>query len=119
MKKESEFERRKNRAIAIMAAKGMSKSHYAPPGLMFLWRAGCQIPPPPFTRFWVNLLTFAAFYAPLFGVIMWLMVWNKQGTSPLFACTLSLAAGLVFGLFMAAFHLWRRKANNLPDWEQL
>lgn len=39
--------------------------------------------------------------------------------SPLFACKISLIAGVLFGLTMALFHLWRRKVNNLPDWEDL
>ncbi|MDM7442030.1 DUF6404 family protein, partial [Klebsiella pneumoniae] len=38
---------------------------------------------------------------------------------PLFACKISLIAGVLFGLTMALFHLWRRKVNKLPDWKDL
>ncbi|WP_222848688.1 DUF6404 family protein, partial [Klebsiella pneumoniae] len=27
--------------------------------------------------------------------------------------------GVLFGLTMALFHLWRRKVNKLPDWKVL
>ncbi|EPK2640866.1 DUF6404 family protein, partial [Klebsiella pneumoniae] len=27
--------------------------------------------------------------------------------------------GVLFGLTMALFHLWRRKVNKLPDWKDL
>ncbi|STX20837.1 Uncharacterised protein [Klebsiella pneumoniae] len=48
---------------------------------------------------------------------MYWMVWRAQGMPPLFACKISLIAGVLFGLTMALFHLWRRKVNKLPDWK--
>lgn len=54
-----------------------------------------------------------------YGLLMYFMVWRPQGMSPLFACAVSLIAGVLFGLTMALFHLWRRSANKLPDWKDL
>ncbi|WP_409443767.1 DUF6404 family protein [Serratia plymuthica] len=31
----------------------------------------------------------------------------------------ALIAGLLFGLFMALIHFWRKRANKLPDWKSL
>ncbi|MCL0132540.1 DUF6404 family protein, partial [Klebsiella pneumoniae] len=54
-----------------------------------------------------------------YGLWMYWMVWRAQGMPPLFACKISLIAGVLFGLTMALFHLWRRKMNKLPDWKDL
>ncbi|MDR5020055.1 DUF6404 family protein [Yersinia rochesterensis] len=32
---------------------------------------------------------------------------------------MSFVAGLMFGLFMALFHYWKRRMNKLPDWNSL
>ena len=58
-------------------------------------------------------------YAPPLIRLLYFMVWRPQGMSPLFACAVSLIAGVLFGLTMALFHLWRRSANKLPDWKDL
>lgn len=113
------FERRKKRAIAIMASKGMWRSNYAPPCHLFLWRMGVQVPPPPFSHFWTNFLSFAAVYTPFWGAVMWFIFWKAQGTTLASAAMTSLAVGLIFGIAMAAFQRWRKNANHLPEWEQL
>ncbi|MDI7074988.1 DUF6404 family protein [Pseudomonas aeruginosa] len=41
------------------------------------------------------------------------------GDAPLFACKINFISGVLFGLTMALFHLWRRKVNKLPDWKDL
>ncbi|MCP5787007.1 DUF6404 family protein, partial [Klebsiella pneumoniae] len=53
------------------------------------------------------------------GLWMYWTVWRAQGMPLLFACEISLIAGVLFGLTMALFHLWRRKVNKLPDWKDL
>ena len=119
MKKDPIFERKKNRAIEIMAKKGMWRSIYAPPCHLFLWRLGVSIPPPPFSHFLTNFFSFAVVYTPFWGIVMWFILWRDQGAGLFSALTTALTAGLLFGITMAAFQKWRKEANQLPEWEQL
>jgi hypothetical protein len=50
---------------------------------------------------------------------MWFFFWKSQGATLLYAATSTLIAGLVFGVIMAAFQEWRKRANHLPAWEKL
>lgn len=114
-----EFEARKQKALAIMADRRMWKSNYAPPLVRLLWRLGIKIPPLPFMSFWRLFVVMAVPFSIGYGLLMYLMVWRTQGMSPYSACVLSLLAGVFFGIFMALFHLWRKKANGLPEWKDL
>lgn len=119
MTRDTVFEQRKNRAMAIMEGKGMWPSIYAPPCHIFLWRLGIHVPPPPFSHFWTNFLSFACVYTPFWGVVMWFIFWKDHGTSLHLAAASALLAGLVFGIAMATFQKWRQRVNRLPQWEQL
>lgn len=116
---DSVFEKRKNRAMAIMEGRGMWPSIYAPPCHIFLWRLGIHVPPPPFSTFWTNFFSFAVVYTPFWGIVMWFIFWKAQGATLLYAATSTLIAGLFFGVIMAAFQEWRKRANHLPAWEKL
>jgi len=50
---------------------------------------------------------------------MWFSRWKNQDFSVLLAVFTALFAGLLFGLFMALIHSWRKRANKLPDWKSL
>lgn len=113
------FEQRRDKAIALMEEKKMWRSNYAPPILRLMWRMGVNMPPPPFAPFWLNTLFFGVWFGPLWGVLMWFMVWKNQGYTGDEALILSLVTGLLFGFFMALFHYWRKKANRLSDWNDL
>ncbi len=119
MKRDPFFESKKNRAIAIMAGKGMWRSIYAPPCHLLLWKMGIRIPPPPFSHFLTNFFGFSVIYTPFWGTVMWFSLWKEQGVSLLFAAVTTLVAGLLFSIAMAAFQNWRRKSNHLPEWEKL
>ncbi|OVF85786.1 hypothetical protein B5L83_07825 [Klebsiella pneumoniae] len=87
--------------------------------IRLLWRLGINIPPLPFAPFWQVFGVMAGSFSVGYGLWMYWMVWRAQGMPPLFACKISLIAGVLFGLTMALFHLWRRKVNKLPDWKDL
>ncbi|MEQ5055686.1 DUF6404 family protein [Klebsiella michiganensis] len=116
---ETDFEERKQKALAIMAGRKMWKSHYAPPLVRLLWRLGVKFPPAPFASFWQVFGLMAGSFSVMYGLLMYFLVWRVQGMSPLFACVVSLIAGVLFGFMMALFNLWRRRANKLPDWKDL
>ncbi|EPH2693875.1 DUF6404 family protein [Klebsiella aerogenes] len=113
------FERKKERALAIMESKKMWRSNYAPPLLRGLWRLGLRIPPLPFASFWQITFIMGFGFGLVWGLIMWLFTWKDMGVQPSWAILRSLSGGILFGVMMAAFHSWRKKANNLPDWKNL
>lgn len=114
-----QFERRKQKAIALMDSRKMWRSNYAPPLLRGLWKLGLKIPPTPFMSFRHVLVLMSVWYSVVWGLVMYFCTWRAQGMPPLVACVHSLCAGLFFGFFMALFHLWRKKVNGLPDWSEL
>ena len=114
-----DFEARKQKALAIMSSRKMWKSNYAPLLIRLLWRLGINIPPLPFAPLWQVFGVMTGSFSVGYGLWMYWMVWRAQGMPPLFACKISLIAGVLFGLTMALFHLWRRKMNKLPDWKDL
>jgi hypothetical protein len=102
-----------------MEEKKMWRSNYAPPLLRLFWKAGGKMPPPPFAPFWLNMLFFAVWFGPLWGVFMWFSTWQSEGYSASGVLFASATAGVLFGFFMALFHAWRKRANKLPDWDRL
>lgn len=113
------FEEKKKKALALMEDKKMWRSNYAPPLLRLFWKVGGKMPPPPFAPFWLNTLFFAAWFGPLWGLMMWFSTWQSEGYSISGALFASVTAGGLFGFLMALFHVWRKRANNLPDWDRL
>lgn len=113
------FERKKERAIAIMESKKMWRSNYAPPLLRVLWKIGVTIPPLPFASFWQIAFLMGLFFGLSWGLIMWFCLWNDMGMPVTVAVGFSVLAGVLFGLPMAGYHWWRKKANKLPDWNSL
>lgn len=113
------FDKKKERALALMAEKKMWRSNYAPPLLRLLWTLGAQIPPPTFMPFWLNVFCFGGFFGSVWGLFMWFTTWQNQGHNVLMAVQSSLLAGVLFGLVMALYHYWRKRVNKLPDWGSL
>jgi len=119
MKNNLTFERKKNRAIAIMNKKGMWPSLYAPPCHMFLWKMGVRVAPPPFSPFWTNFLCFTGVNTPFWGIVMWIVFWKAKQEDLFSAAVIILSVGIVFGLFMAVLETWRGKVNHLPAWSEV
>ena len=113
------FERKKERALALMESKNMWRSNYAPPLLRGLWKAGLKIPPLPFVAFWKITLSMGSGFGFLWGLAMWFTAWQSMGMPPSEAIFRSLISGIFFGVMLAAFHRWRKKVNGLPDWKDL
>lgn len=81
--------------------------------------AGDKHSPLPFAPLWQVFVVMTGYFSLGYGLWMYWTVWRAQGMPLLFACEVSLIAGVLFGLTMALFHLWRRKVNKLPDWKDL
>lgn len=113
------FERKKERALAIMESKNMWRSNYAPPALRGLWKLGLKIPPLPFASFWQITVIMGSGFGFVWGLAMWFSTWQGMGVHPSLAIFRSLSCGMLFGVGIAAFHGWRKKANHLPEWKDL
>lgn len=113
------FEEKKNKAITLMEGKNMWRSNYAPPILRLVWKLGGKMPPLPFAPFWQTLLLFTLTFGALWGIFMGIVSGNNADFSSVALLIASCKAGLIFGVLMALFHHWRRRANGLPRWESL
>lgn len=113
------FEQKKEHAIAIMESKHMWKSNYAPPLIKGLWKLGLKIRPLPFMPFWQSTLITGIFFGPLYGLFMWFSVWENNGMAIAVAISMSVMAGILFGIGMAIFNWWLKTHNNLPTWDEL
>lgn len=98
MAKNANFNRKKQRALKIMAEKGMWRSNYAPPLHRLLWKLGVNMPPPPFTSFWTNVLLFGSSFGLTWGIFMWFSVWQAQCASLITVLISAALAGLFFAL---------------------
>jgi hypothetical protein len=106
-------------ALAILAATGMSRSSYEPPLYRLLWRVGLFLPPPHFASFGFNFVFMAASFGTLWGAIMWVLVWSWLGGSGVAAAIAAAAAGVLFGLTMAAYYRYGARKHKLPLWSRL
>ncbi|MXP48975.1 hypothetical protein FD733_04710 [Pantoea sp. Eser] len=112
------FERKRARALALMAEKKIWGSHAAPPLHRLLWKMKINLPPPAFSAFWLNVVVFGAMYT----LTLPLLLLFPSPTVARFGVTpviINLIAGLFFGLAMARFNYRRKKVHRLPDWDQL
>ncbi|OYO31385.1 DUF6404 family protein [Janthinobacterium sp. PC23-8] len=116
------FEQRKTRAMELLQATGMMRSHYAPPLIRLLWKAGVQIAPPHFQSFLSTALLTGGWFGLFMGVFLGVFGWF-QGAAPLQAALIAMAAacvaGLLFGLALASFYAHDRRKHQLPDWSTL
>jgi hypothetical protein len=106
-------------AIDVLEKKGLPKSAYAPPFIRGLWSLGLEVPPPFLASFAANAAFAGLAFAPTWGLLMWLLVWNRQGMKPLAAFLASVLAGALFGIFMAWYLRRQRLKHGLPLWKDI
>ncbi len=110
---------RRARSLAILAETGIWRSNYEPPFLRLLWRLGIDIPPPHFVSFVPMFLLSAAWFGFSFGIVMWILQWQRQGMGGMAAVIAACLVGLFFGLAMASYYARGRRKYRLPEWESL
>lgn len=106
-------------ALSLLRETGMMRSSYAPPFHRLCWRWGLPVRPPQFAPFYLNVLNNAVWFAPLWGAIMWFLVWSGQGHPLWLMAGASVLAGLLFGVLMAIFYNESARKNRLPSWEEI
>jgi hypothetical protein len=77
---------------------------------------GMKVPPPHFMGFIPMALTSGVFFGLLWGTAMHFLLWGSQGW--LFSASVSVAAGTLFGLCIAAYYRYSAKKLSLPSWER-
>jgi hypothetical protein len=87
-----------------------------PPLYRILWRFGVEIPPPLFVRFSTLALTAGGFFAVGFGSFLWLFSSLDPTPSAISIPVISLLAGILFGLAMAAHYRHIARQASLPSW---
>lgn len=100
-----------------MALLGVPKSTAAPPAWRILWRLGVGVPPPLFASFIPCALAMGAGFALLWGLLMWVILWGRQGMLLGMSAAAALTAGALFGLIMGAYFRYLARKHRLPSWE--
>jgi hypothetical protein len=104
--------------IADLRGKGVSAYTTAPPLFRLFWALGINIPPPFFLGFLTLTLSIGSFFVIVWGILMWLQWWVWQNPVAM-AVAVSVAAGLAFGMGVAAYYRWKAARLGLPRlWEE-
>lgn len=113
------FETKRAKAMALLHATGMRRSHYEPPLVSLLWRLGVPVPPPHFASFFGCMAFAGAAFGVVWGQVMWFTTWSASGMDLHVALLVSTVSGLLFGLALAAIYAYGRRKHKLPAWEEL
>lgn len=99
-----------------LARQGIGSWTLAPPLYRMLWKFGVQIPPPHFSSFTFLFLFQGSFFGIFCGLFMELMYWAWIRL-PLWASAFAaISAGVLFGLYTAAYYRWQARRHHLPLW---
>lgn len=107
----------RQRMLAIadeLSEQGVGRYASAPPIYRLAWRLGFRIRPPHYQSFASLTLGSAAWFGLTWGLVMWFMDWQYKQMPVAAALVASAAAGLFFGLMMAAIYRWKAHRLHLP-----
>ncbi|MGX5915093.1 DUF6404 family protein [Aliidiomarina sp. Khilg15.8] len=113
------FDQHKNAALAHLAQTPLSRGNYQPLPTLLLWMIGARVRPPHFQGFAANLLTSGLYFAIVWGLLMWFILFAPRGASPLAALQMSILVGLLYGAVMAFYYRHSARKHRLPSWESL
>jgi len=97
--------------------RGISEYTTAPPFYRLLWRMGIETPPPHFASFGSIALMMGMFFGVGWGLVMWFLVWRADDVPIAIVVIMSVVAGALFGVIMAAYFRWRARKLALPPWQ--
>jgi hypothetical protein len=78
---------------------------------------GIETPPPHFASFGMSALVMGLFFGVFWGLIMWFLGWRANDVPIASAVTMSVVAGVLFGVITAAYFRWRASKLALPPWK--
>ena len=107
------FEHRKTRALEVLSRTGMARSHYAPPLIRLLWKAGVQVPPPHFLPFLRVALGTGLWFGMFWGLIMWIFFWSRPDAATPLSPLAALVAACAAGGLRGRQPVWHRHGQRL------
>ena len=110
---------KRNAALKLLEASGISKGFYAPLTHRFYWWIGLDVIPPHFSKFWINALLVGIPFGVLWGAFKYFTQWSMVRMSLWDATVVTLAGVAAIGLVMAFFYAYDRKKRKLPTWEEI
>lgn len=118
-RRRDEFDKHKNAALAHLASTPIRSGNYQPLITILLWWMGVRVKPPHFQSFPANILTSGAYFAIVWGVLMWFILFSPRDASGVAVMQLSVLVGLIYGVIMAFYYRLSARRHNLPDWHSL
>ncbi len=113
---DGDFGRRLQRALAMLDGKGLPRSTSAPLLYRLLWKLGFRVPPPPMAGFASTALLTGAFFGPVWGLAMWLMMWRRSQMPVGMVLLAMVLAGVPFGLAMGLHGRRNARRRGIPLW---
>ena len=115
--KKTPHQKKVERLIADLGARGVREGIAAPPIFRTLWSMGLEVPPPLFLGFLTLAVSMSVFATLFFGTWMALVVLLFMGSRLnliFFLCCVGF--GLLAGIGTAASWRWQASQLNLPSW---
>ena len=97
---------------------GIKLSTSNPPFLKTARKLGFNLTPPVFMPFWQAATILGVYFAVAWGIAMWLIMWSWQNAPLWLVLSMPILAGVLFGVFMAAYYRYIRRKHNLPAWPE-
>ena len=120
MKQSMAFKRKLSLAFQEMEEAGIARSNYLPLLYGLLLRFGVERPPPHYCPMLQNVVISATWFAPVWGVLMWLLVWSGTGASGVtYAVLAALVGGVLYGVGMGVYYRRSARAHHLTPWRGL
>ena len=100
-----------------LAKRGIKRGTMSPPLYRLLWWMGIPATPPHFAHYLSNAVFMATWFALAYGLLMWFWMWRDQGYSAERAISVSVCAGVFFGVTLSAYYTWQARKHSLPKWK--
>lgn len=113
------FDRHKNAALAHLAETSLARGNYQPLPTLLLWMLGARVRPPHFQGFAANVVTSGTYFALVWGLLMWFILFSPRDASVMAAVQMSVLVGLLYGLVMAFYYRRSARKHDLPPWSSL
>ncbi len=114
----NDFDRKRDRALALLARTGIMKRNYLPPTYPILWRLGLEVPPPHFLSFW-NLLLITGLPFGICWIGLCLGSFEAHGLDMTLAVLGFVIVVGAPGAVFASYYTAGRKRFRLPKWSEL
>lgn len=109
---------RRDAALNLLAATGMRRSNYAPPGVRLLWLLGVDAPPPHFATFPAAALVTGSVFGIFFGLADKVLRGVGFPSRPMSLPEIATIA-LTVGVMNASYYAHGRRKHRLPSWREL